>query len=165
MLGVASGKAVVLILGGAAAIDSSVVPRLTQLFGRGIARAAADKGAVIIDGGTQAGVIAIVGDAVEGREQKSPLIGVAPSGQVTYPGGPPLPAAVQLEPNHTHFVLTEGATSGSETGLMFGLAKALIAKGSGVAILAGGATASKDEVLRTVRLKLPLIVVEGSGGL
>jgi hypothetical protein len=164
-LDLAPSKAVILVLGGAAAIDAAVVPRLTQLFGRGIARAAADRGAVIIDGGTQAGVMALMGEGVAGRGYKSPLIGVAPSGLVTYPGSPTRAGAVQLEPNHSHFVLTEGNAWGSETGAMFNLAKLLTAKAPGVAILAGGGPVSKDEVLRAVRQGLPLIVVEGSGGL
>lgn len=163
-LGLKPHKAVIMILGGAAGIDEGVAQRLSQLFGRGVARAAADADAVIIDGGTQSGVMAMIGEGVAGRGYKSQLIGVAPAGMVTYPGGPAA-AGTPLEPNHSHFVLVDGNTWGSETSTMFNLAKALIGNAPGVAVLAGGGPVSKDEVLRAVRQELPLIVVDGSGGL
>ena len=60
-------KAMMLVLGGAASIDEKLIPRLAQLFGRGIARAAAEANAIIIDGGTQAGVIAMMGEGFVAR--------------------------------------------------------------------------------------------------
>ncbi len=176
-------KAVILVLGGAADLDKALIPRLTQLFGRGIARAAAETRAVILDGGTRAGVMALIGKGVAGRGYQNALIGVAPASKVSYPGGPePSGQLVPLEPNHTHFVLVEGAEWGSETATLFSLAGALMVrpvvttrgrrkpkpaseKVPGLAILAGGGTVSREEALRAVRLQLPLIVVEGSGGL
>jgi hypothetical protein len=156
-------KAVILILGGASNMDEKLIPRLTQLFGRGVARAAAETSAVIIDGGTQAGVMALMGEGVAGRGYQSPLVGVAPAGLVTYPGNSN--AGVPLEAHHSHFVLVEGDTWGSETATMFGLVRALMATAPGVAIVASGGPVAKDEVLRAVRHNLPLIVIEGSGGL
>ncbi|HEX8087904.1 MAG TPA: hypothetical protein VF762_03580, partial [Blastocatellia bacterium] len=163
-LGLKPYKAVIMVLGGAAGIDEAVAQRLAQLFGRGVARAAADADAVIIDGGTQSGVMAMMGEGVAGRGYKSQLVGVAPAGIVTYPGGP-ASAGAQLEPNHSHFVLVEGDIWGSETSTMFNLGKALMGKVPGVAVLAGGGPVAKDEVLRAIRQELPLIVVDGSGGL
>ena len=69
-------KTVILVIGGADNIDEKLAPRLVQLFGRGIARAAANANAVIIDGGTQSGVMAMMGQGVADRGRKSPLIGV-----------------------------------------------------------------------------------------
>ncbi|MEN3330974.1 MAG: hypothetical protein V7641_339 [Blastocatellia bacterium] len=156
-------KAIILILGGAGSMDEKLIPRLTQLFGRGIARAAAETSAVIIDGGTQAGVMALMGEGVAGRGYKTSLVGVAPAGLVAYPGDSA--AGVPLEPHHSHFVLVEGNAWGSETTTMYDLAGALTATAPGVAIVAGGGAIASDEVLRAVRHNLPLIVIEGSGGL
>src|SRR6185295_3182740 len=95
---------------------------------------------------------------------KTQLIGVAPAGLVSYPGGPA--EGTPLEPNHSHFVLVDGNVWGSETGTMFNLAKTLITdKTPGVAILAGGGKNAVREVLQAVRQNLSLVVVEGSGGL
>src|SRR6185295_1888521 len=85
-LRLADHKAVLLVIGGADSIDDRLKPRLTQLFGRGIARAAANIGAAIIDGGTKAGVMEMMGQGVADRGFNSSLIGVAPRGLVAYPG-------------------------------------------------------------------------------
>jgi hypothetical protein len=57
-------EAVILIIGGAGNVAETVKPRLADLFGRGIARAADNANALIIDGGTQAGVMAMIGQGV-----------------------------------------------------------------------------------------------------
>lgn len=156
-------KAVILIIGGADAVDEKLKPRLIQLFGRGIARAAADANAVIIDGGTEAGVMAMMGQGVADRGNKTPLIGVAPLGKVIYPGSTGA-GATKLDSNHSHFVLVEGSDWGGELSTIDKLAEAFTKKSPGVVILASGGPNSKNEALYAVRQKLPLIVVEGSGG-
>jgi hypothetical protein len=168
-------KAVILVLGGADNIDEKITPKLSQLFGRGIARAAIEAGALIIDGGTQAGVMAMIGEGVAGRGYKTPLIGLAPFNKVSYPGGG-VNAQTPLERNHSHFVLVEGNDWGSETATMFNLTNALTTKKENdinakassnipvVAILGGGGTVTKMEVLNAVRKNISLIVIEGSGG-
>ena len=87
-LGISPPKNLILLIGGADKLDEKLTSRLTQLFSRGIARAAADAEALIIDGGTQAGVMQIMGQSIVDRGRKSSLLGIAPEGKVTYPGGP-----------------------------------------------------------------------------
>ena len=163
-LGIEAHKAVVLIIGGAEGVDEKLKPRLIQLFSRAIARAAADASAVIIDGGTESGVMAMMGQGVADRGFKSALIGVAPIGLVTYPGSSAT-GGTPLDPHHSHFVLVEGNIWGSELPTIFNLAKLLTSKAPGVAIIASGGANSTNEALQAVRQNLPLIVIEGSGGL
>ena len=66
-LEITSYKAVLLVIGGADSVDEKLKARLTQVFSRGVARAAATINAVIIDGGTQAGVMAMMGEGVADR--------------------------------------------------------------------------------------------------
>lgn len=113
-------KAVLLIIGGADNLTDSLKPTLTQLFSRGIARAAMGVNAVILDGGTKAGVMEMMGQGVADRGFKSQLIGVAPRGLVNYPGSKGA-GETQLDPNHTHFVLVDGDAWGDETGSLFDL--------------------------------------------
>src|SRR5262249_19228513 len=100
-LGISAPKNLILVIGGADELDQKLISRLTQLFSRGIARAAADAEALIIDGGTQAGVMQIMGQSIADRGRKSALLGVAPAGTVTYPRGPPGPShgSAPLDPN------------------------------------------------------------------
>jgi hypothetical protein len=81
-LGISAPKNLILLIGGAERLDEKLSNRLTELFSRGIARAAADAEALIMDGGTQAGVMAIMGQGVADRGRKSNLLGVAPGGKV-----------------------------------------------------------------------------------
>ena len=164
-LGISPPKNLILLIGGADELDQKLTSRLTQLFSRGIARAAADAEALIIDGGTQAGVMQIMGQSIVDRGRKSSLLGVAPAGKVTYPGGPSVPAndSAPLDPNHSHFVLVDGNEWGSETETLFELAAAF--NKPMLAILVNGGAIAKDELLQSVRRNWPVIVIEGSGRL
>lgn len=167
-LAVSKPKAVVLVFGSANSLKDDVRPKLADLFNRGLARAAAEAQAVIIDGGTEAGVMALTGLAVADRGSVTPLIGVSPHALVTYPGGPEpgsIPDGAPLDPNHSYFVLAApGQVWGSERPTIFKLAEAL---GTGlpvVAVVASGGPLATEEALQTVRHGWPMIVVKGSGG-
>lgn len=164
-LGISPPKNLILLIGGADKLDEKLTSRLTQLLSRGIARAAADAEALIIDGGTQAGVMQIMGQSIADRGRKSSLLGVAPAGKVTYPGGPPVTGndSAPLDPNHSHFVLVDGKEWGSETETLFELAAAF--KVPVLAVLVNGGAIAKDELLQSVRRSWPVIVIEGSGRL
>jgi SLOG in TRPM, prokaryote/SMODS and SLOG-associating 2TM effector domain 1/Protein of unknown function (DUF4231) len=166
-LGISQPQSVILLLGGADQLDETLKNRLAQLFSRGIARAAADANALIMDGGTQAGVMAIMGQGVADRGRKSSLLGVAPAGKVTFPGRSAVQAgngeSAPLDPNHSHFVLVEGNKWGSETGMLFEIAA--VFNVPVLAILVNGGTVAKDGLLQSVRHGWPVIVIEGSGGL
>jgi hypothetical protein len=158
--------AVILIIGGADDLDDKLKPELEELFSRGIARAAIDVNAVIIDGGTNSGVMSLMGQAVADRGRRTPLIGVAPQGKVTYPGGPAegsIEGAAALDPNHSHFVLAQRADWGGEADIMFGLANGLSENIAVLTVLVNGGPIAKDEVLRSVRSQWPIVVIEGSG--
>jgi hypothetical protein len=54
-----------------------------------VAKAASLSNAFVLDWGTKAGVMELMGEAISSSEEAITLIGVAPSGKTTYPGGPP----------------------------------------------------------------------------
>jgi len=164
-LGISPPKNLILLIGGADELDQKLTSRLTQLFSRGIARAAADAEALIVDGGTQAGIMQVMGQSIVDRGRKSSLLGIAPAGKVTYPGGPTVAGngSAPLDPNHSHFVLVDGKEWGSETETLFELAAAF--NKPVLAILVNGGAIAKDELLQSVRRNWPVIVIEGSGRL
>jgi hypothetical protein len=156
-------SSVLLLVGGADSLEDKVKARLTQLLGRGVARAAITVNAAIVDGGTKAGVMELMGEGVAARGFKSPLIGVAPAGKVKYPGSSS--GETELDPNHSHFVLVPGDNWGSETNMMFSLVNELSSNYRPVvALLVGGGAVAKSEALQVVRQNFPLLVVQGSGG-
>ena len=165
-LGLQRPNAVIIIAGGASEMDEQAHPDLVRLFTRGIAQAAASVRALIIDGGTQAGVMAIMGQAVAEQQRRSTLLGIAPAGSVSYPGKSTHLSGnegVPLEPNHSHFVLVASDEWGSETETMYELAKMLSAGRPSVAVLVNGGSIAKSEVMNNVRQRRPIIVIEGSG--
>jgi hypothetical protein len=162
-LSIQSPKALFMVIGGAEGIDDPFKARLKQLCSRGIARVAAETGAAIIDGGTEAGIMQMMGQAVADRGRHSPLLGVAPARQVTYPGKSAENSLTPLDPNHSHFVLSEGNEWGDETNMMYMLASALGQHVPVVVILANGGSIAKREALCSVQHQWPIIVIQGSG--
>jgi hypothetical protein len=155
---------VILLFGGAAGLDESRKSHLTTLFSDGVAAVAAELGALVIDGGTQSGIMAIIGQAVAASPATVQLVGVAPKGKITNPeiaGTSKISDGASLEPNHSHFVLVESNKWGGETTTMLELARAFNAPI--VAILVNGGAIAADEALHSVRNGWELLVIEGSG--
>lgn len=168
MLGVAPPGSLLLLVGGADAMEPALRARVQQLFGRGLVPAAAEYGALILDGGTHTGIMALIGQEVADRGHRSPLVGVAPTGQVAFPGdgagGPEGPRS-ELDPNHSHFVLVRGEAWGSETNILFRLASTFASDIPVLVVLVNGGEITKQELLQAVRRRWPIVVIQGSGRL
>jgi len=158
-------RAVLMLSGGASDMSPAEMARLRRLLAEGVARVAAEEGITVIDGGTQAGIMQMMGEGRAACGGNAPLIGVCPAALVTWPGGPTGTGLVPLEPNHTHFVLTEGVSWGDETETMFALLAALSEGVPSIALLANGGLIARDETLRNVRQGREVIVIRGSGRL
>jgi hypothetical protein len=172
-LGLTPGRPVLLLVGGADGFDREIPEqseqrnRLLQLFGRGLLRAADAAGATVIDGGTNAGVMAVLGTAARSQPRPVVLVGVAPAGKVLRPDAttPGDDGRTPLEPNHTHFVLVDSATWGGETSTLIDLAQAIADMRPVVVVVVNGGEITKEELVRSVRRHWPIIVVAGFGGL
>ena len=163
-LEIASPRAVILLFGGAAGLDDSRKAHLATLFADGVTPVATELGALIIDGGTQSGVMAMMGEAVARSPGTCQLLGIAPKGKIMHPelaGASAVSDGAPLEPNHSHFVLVESNEWGGETGMMLELARAFNAPIAAI-VVNGGEIAAK-EALQSVRNGWQLLVVEGSG--
>jgi SLOG in TRPM, prokaryote/SMODS and SLOG-associating 2TM effector domain 1/Protein of unknown function (DUF4231) len=165
-LGLAVPSPLLLLVGGANTLDQTVRSDLADLLERGVVRAASASSAVVVDGGTAAGVMALMGEAVAEGEARVPLLGVAPAGKVTYPGDgqTPPPDSAELEANHSHFVLANSNVWGGETSLLLELVETLAEGRSAVVVLAGGGPIVRDEIFGAVRRNLPVVMIEGTGG-
>lgn len=166
-------KAVFLNLGGTTSFDSSIQSKLTQLFSRGIASAALEANAVVVDGGLPTGAMELMGKGIADRGYKSELIGIAPISRVTMQGD--TITNTYLDPNHSHFILTDSDDWKSQP-IITGIIDSLIRrpgvlddrdierKVPAIAIVTGGNDSTKDILLQAVRQKMPIVVVEGSKG-
>src|ERR671915_52842 len=63
-IGIVDSKPVIVVVGGADSLTRQVARPLQSLLERGVVPAAVASGAIVIDGGTDSGVMAALGDAV-----------------------------------------------------------------------------------------------------
>jgi SLOG in TRPM, prokaryote len=88
-LGLHAPQLVVALIGGAGLMDARDLDRLRPLFERGLVPVAERLGVVVIDGGTDAGVMHLIGRAHTRAEATFPLVGVPAAGTVRFPGKQP----------------------------------------------------------------------------
>ncbi len=139
------------------------INHIRPLFVDGLARLAAREHIAILDGGTNSGVMALTGEGVARYGLTVPLIGVCPVAKVSWPGNPNPYAEAELEPNHSHFVLTGGQEFGAESQTIYAMAEALSKQMPSVALVVNGGQITYDEALRNVEQGRELIVFKGSG--
>jgi SLOG in TRPM, prokaryote len=114
-------------------------------------------GPVIISGGTQAGLFALLGQVVAETAFNGPVIGVAPAGRID--GGNQTP----LEPHHTHALVVDAPTWGDEIPVLMALVQLLGRRGPVVALIAGGGKQTLAEVKGHLAAKTPVIALRGTG--
>jgi hypothetical protein len=163
-LGLARPVPVLVMVGGAGGVDPSDDDRLDRLFTKGVVPAVADAGAIVVDGGTHAGVMRLHGVARARGGATYPLVGVAAIGTVVLPGAPPPgPDAAELDPLHTHLVLVPGDVWGAETPWIARVAT-VVARGSPSAtVVINGGQIVLDDVARSIAARRPVITVAGTG--
>ena len=158
----------IVVCGGAAGLDKERrLFRASLVLGPAVLRAAKDNHAAIVDGGTESGVMHIVGkERWSQRAEKDVLLGVAPDGRTFVPktAGEEKRDRMALESHHTHFVLAQSDKWGGETALLFELAGRLSHDARAVVVLLRGGKNAKGEVLEAVRRGWPVAVVRGFGG-
>lgn len=126
-------------------------------------------GAILVTGATDAGVFSLVGAALGQIDRQYVCVGVAPAALTTWPGKgmeqAAVERAVQLEGNHTHFVVVDAAAWGEESRLMMGIVPVLAGGMATVAVLAGGGDVAARELRLHLESGRPVIALEGSGRL
>ncbi len=154
------------IIGGASQMTQESIDRVHQLFQTVLAPLAEALHAVVIDGGTDTGVMQMIGQARTAMGGTFPLIGVAPASKVSLPDGShAAPDSEPLEPNHTHFVLTPGTEWGDESPWISAIASLLAVDRGAVTVLINGGAVSLLEVSESIRAGRPVVVIAGSGRL
>jgi hypothetical protein len=115
-LGLHGPRPVIVLTGGAGGLDRDGRDRLRPLFAQGLVPMAEWLGAVVVDGGTDSGVMHLVGRARTGSGATFPLVGVVTAALVSFPGRESTDEdAVPLDAHHTHFVLVPGCDWGAES--------------------------------------------------
>jgi hypothetical protein len=161
-LGLGPGTGAIALVGGAEGMSADELRRIEPLFRDAVVPAAARAAAVVVDGGTDVGIMRLVGRAWADAGATFPLVGVVPAALLARNGTPAREDAPRPEPHHTHFVLVPGSEWGDESPWLAQVVSAL-APDAAVTLLVNGGEISWDDVGRSVAARRRVIVVEGSG--
>jgi hypothetical protein len=120
-----------------------------------------DLRAVVVDGGTDAGVMRVMGMATHETGLEVPLIGVAAAGTVLVPGRPAAADAADLEPHHTAFLLVPGDAWGDESPWLGAVASAI--GGPSATLLVNGGDIAYEDAQHSVDAGRHVVVAAGTG--
>lgn len=155
LLGLSDRHPAIVIVGGAGGMTSEDVDKVQAFFESRLVPFAASKNAVIIDGGTDSGVMAAIGRAVKKAGEKIPLIGVA-AREVEM-------IETFFEQNHSHFILCPGSNWGDEAEWIAAAARAVSGSLARVAIMINGGQIAWEDARLNIEYGSPVLIAEGSG--
>ena len=162
-LGLRPPRPVLVVVGGAGGLGEDDVAQLRSLFSDGLAPLAERRGAAVIDGGTDAGVMRLMGQARAAIGASFPLIGVAPAERVAIPGVPASSQGTPLETHHTHLLLVPGADWTAGARWLSRTADLLAGDAPSVTILINGGEVAFEDVALSIQARRPVVVVAGTG--
>ncbi|WP_199248298.1 hypothetical protein [[Phormidium] sp. ETS-05] len=164
-LGIHGSRPILVVVGGASKMSEADLSRLRSLFVQVLAPLAEELGALVVDGGTDAGVMQMMGQARAQTGATFSLIGVTPEGKVALPDRDPPSDFTPLEPHHTHFVLIPGSNWGDESPWLAGVATVLASGAPSVAVLVNGGEIAWKDVSENLAANRPVLAIAGSGRL
>lgn len=166
--GFSAPQPIMVVIGGASFMEPQIQEALRPFFNRVLAPLAQGLGLTVLDGGTDAGVIRMMGTARAHIRGDFPLIGVVPQGKAKIPGKENPDANVSthnLEPNHTHFFLIPGEAWGTESPWLTDFATLLADNQPSLTVLINGGKTSLKDLRANLEAGRMAVVVSGSGRL
>lgn len=175
-LGLRPSRPVLVLIGGAGNLDDATASRLDRLFQEAIAPLAQSLNLLVIDGGTDAGIIRLMGQARQGTNGQFDLLGIAPIGKVQLPQSSwkgvresalnrDWTQGHELEKNHTHFILVPGQDWGAESAWLARFAELLSGTAPSAVVLINGGSISLVDLQESLKLGHPAVIIAGSGRL
>lgn len=163
-LGLPTSRRCLVVIGGASKIGQRDFERLEFLFTEVLAPLAQKLNMVVIDGGTDAGVMRLMGNARTHIKGTFPLVGVAPKGLVSLPNQPcNHPDVTPIEPQHTHCLLIPGSNWGDESPWIARLASVIARDSPSVTVLVNGGGVTWKDAACSIGENRPIVIISGSG--
>ena len=163
-IGLHGSRPTFVLVGGASGLTEDYLDCLRQLFVERLAPLAEEAGAYVVDGGTDAGIMSLMGQARVEIGGTFPLVGVAAIGTLILPNiKNSFSDAAPLEPNHTHLVLVPGCQWGDESPWIAKVATILANNAPSVTVLVNGGKVALQDVRNSIIADRPVVVVDGSG--
>lgn len=157
-------RPVLVLIGGASKLSPEEYELVKQVFEAVLAPLAEQWQAAVVDGGTDTGVMRLMGHARERIKGTFPLIGVTPIELAILPGAETASeSAAPLEPHHSHFLLVPGSDWGDESYWMAATATEIAKTAPSVTVLVNGGEVTWKDARKNVEQLRPLLVIDGSG--
>lgn len=152
------------LVGGASNISESDYALLEKIFTNILAPLAESFNITVVDGGTDAGIMQLMGKARVAINGTFPLMGVAAFGTILAPGVMAMGRdAASLDPHHTHFVLVPGYRWGDESRWLARIATLVSQESPSVTLVINGGEITWQDVTFSVRENRPTLIIAGSG--
>jgi hypothetical protein len=161
-LGLPTGRPTVVVVGGAAGMSEDDVALAGSLLERALVPVVEELEAVVVDGGTDAGIMRALGDARVEAKARFPLVGVVVHRLLRIDDDAVLDAAPP-EPGHSHFVLVPGRNWGDETEWLAAIAGATAANARSMTLLVNGGEVAWADATASVEADRPVLALAGSG--
>lgn len=155
-------QGLLVLSGGAGLMDEETSARMRSFF-QTLAAIVKSKQLMVIDGGTSAGIMALMGEALFREGGSAIHIGVVPAKAEADSEGKI--AEDILEPHHSHFVLVETNQWGREVTAMYGLVEYFSKNTPSAILLVNGGGLSLQEIQHGVRQGHIIVIFAGSGRL
>ena len=162
--GIRLGQPVVVLVGGASGMSTADAATASALFDAALVPALRTTGAGLVDGGTNAGVMALAGSARSRASLGGIHIGVIAAGTLAQVGGnDPSSDPVEMEPHHSHVLVVPGADWGDESPWLSRVATVLSDGQPSVTLLVNGGEIAYQDIELSLSAGRPAIVISGTG--
>lgn len=158
-LGIPTGRPVLVLVGGADDVSPAELGAVDGFMQTVIIPVIQDLATIVVDGGTDSGIMRSLGRAVAVAGLATPLVGVAVATLVDEGSG------TGLEPHHSHVLLVEGREWGDESEALSDVAAILAAGAPTATVLLNGGDVSRRDVAHSIRRRRPVVAVKSTGRL
>lgn len=156
-------RPVLAVVGGAEGMADDVVDDVVELLRTGVLPLLDRRGATVVDGGTDSGVMRVMGRARAAAGARLPLVGVAAEGTVGPVSLADTGERPMVEPHHTHVVLVPGRSWGDESPWLAAVATAIAGDQPSVTLVVNGGDIVWQDIEHSLRLHRPVVVLAGTG--
>jgi len=159
-LAVGCGRPVLVLVGGAGGMSQEHLSQTAKVLRHQVVPVLARLGAAVVDGGTDSGVMRVIGQARAAAGADFPLIGVAAEGTVSTDTGD---GAEEIEPRHSHLILVPGDSWGDESPWLADVADAVAGTAPSATLVINGGKITYDDIARSLERHRSVIVLAGTG--
>ncbi len=155
-LGLPINQATLVLVGGAGGMSEEQLAQTNRFFADWIAPFVIQNNLVVVDGGTDSGIMKAMGLARAEHKAQFPLVGVAVEELIKND-----PSLVQQ--NHSHLLLAPGKDWGDEVPLLSRTATIIAGQQKSLTLLFNGGQITWQDAEASISENRPVLVAEGSG--